>query len=348
LPASPETPTSPFAILARLERGGRTESWHLGAAAVARPGGELVARVADPALPIYLRSSAKPFQALPLVLAGGIERFALTADDLGLICASHSGGDAHAARALSLLARGGFSPADLLCGAHRPLGPESAAELDRRGEEPTALHNNCSGKHAGMLLACRLLDLPVRDYIAFDHPLQLRIRDEIAALAGVAADAIPRAIDGCSAPTYLLPLGAGARCYAALADPGAAGLPAATAEALARIARAMGEAPEMVAGPGRFTTALIRETGGRIVAKEGAEGVYGMAIRGPVAMGVLLKIADGSERGRDTVALDLLRQLGSISADELSRLAAFYRPPQRNHRGIVIGEIVSDFELEEA
>lgn len=338
-----------FAPVARLVRNQLPESWHLGAAAVVTPRGELVARLGDPRLPVYLRSSAKPFQVQPLLAAGGEARFALDDADLALICASHSGTEEHAARALKLLARGGFGVEDLLCGAHPPLDPEVAAALAARGPaagRPTPLHNNCSGKHAGMLLACRLLALPTADYVDLEHPLQRRIHAVLAEVTGLEEREILAGIDGCSAPAFHLSLAAGARAYAALADPTGAGLRGELAHGLSRAADAMAAAPGMVAGPGRFTTALMQETGGRVIGKEGAEGVYGLAIRGPVALGVLLKIADGGERARDAVVLELLAQLGAVSGEELGRLARFRRVPQRNHRGIPVGEIEPDLELE--
>jgi L-asparaginase II len=297
----------------------------------------------------YMRSAAKPFQALPLVLAGGIERFSLTAADLALVCASHGGTPEHTARAASLLERGGFTAADLLCGAHPPMDPESARRLLKEGASPTALHNNCSGKHAGMLLACRLLDLPTAEYIDPAHPLQQRILGHVARLCGLPAEEIGVGIDGCSAPTFHLPIEAAARSYAALAYSAGAGVSAAgepaLGEALERIVRSMAEAPEMVAGPGRFTTRLIAATGGRVVGKEGAEGFYTLAVRGPVALGIALKIADGGERCRDGVVLDLLRQAGSLSGAELAELADFYDPPLYNHRGLWTGSVVPEADL---
>jgi len=308
-----------------------------------------VARLGDPGLATYLRSAAKPFQALPLVLAGGIERFSLTAADLALICASHGGTPEHTARAASLLERGGFTADDLLCGAHPPMDRESARRLQEDGISPTALHNNCSGKHAGMLLACRLLELPAADYIDLAHPLQQRILDHVARLCGLPAEAVGVGIDGCSLPTFHLPVEAAARSYGALAYSAGAGLGAAMdpalREALERIVRSMAEAPEMVAGPGRFTTRLIAATGGRVVGKEGAEGFYALAVRGPVAFGIALKIADGGERCRDGVVLDVLRQLGSLSGAELAELADFYEPPLYNHRGLRTGSVVPEVEL---
>jgi len=311
---------------------------------VVTPEGRLVARLGDPGLATYMRSAAKPFQALPLVLAGGIERFSLTAADLALICASHGGTPEHTARAASLLERGGFTAADLLCGAHPPMDRASAAPTP-----PTALHNNCSGKHAGMLLACRLLDLPTADYVDPAHPLQRRILGVVARLCGLPAEAVGVGIDGCSAPTFHVPIEAAARSYAALAHGAGAGLDAVIeaplAPALERIVRSMAEAPEMVAGPGRFTTRLIAVTGGRVVGKEGAEGFYTIAVRGPVALGIALKIADGGERCRDSVTLDVLRQTGSLSGAELAELADFYAPPLYNHRGLRTGSVVPEVEL---
>lgn len=298
----------------------------------------------DPEAATFLRSATKPFQCLPLVLAGGAERFGLEPADLALICASHGGTPAHAARAADLLARGGFSEKDLLCGAHWPLDEDAARRLREAGETPTALHNNCSGKHAGMLLACRMLDLPAADYIAADHPWQRRILGHVTDFFGQSIDF---AVDGCSVPTYRVPLAAAARAYACLADPEAAGLEAGTAAAVSRIVRAMTGVPEMVAGPGRFTTRLMEVTGGRVLGKEGAEGFYGLAVRGPVALGIALKIADGGERCRDGVVLDVLRQLGSLSGAEFEELAALHHKPLYNHRGIEVGEVRPEVDLEE-
>jgi L-asparaginase II len=306
-----------------------------------------VAFQGDPQTATFLRSAAKPFQCLPLLLAGGVERFSLTAADVALICASHGGRPEHARRAADLLIRGGFGLADLLCGAHWPLDPRAAEELRRTDEIPTPLHNNCSGKHAGMLLACRLLGLPTADYVAGDHPWQRRILEHVARFCDLPAESIGQALDGCSLPTYHMPLAAAARGYAALADPRAAGVAPAEAAAVDVIVRAMTGEPEMVAGPGRFTTRLMNATGGRVLAKEGAEGFYGLAVRGPVALGVAVKIADGGERCRDGVVLDVLRQLGSLSAAEFAELADLHSPSLYNHRGLRVGEVRPEVDLEE-
>ncbi len=336
---------SPFVPFAAAMRNGRPESWHFGAAAVATPAGRLVAQAGDPELATYVRSAAKPFQILPLLLAGGVERFGLVPEDLALICASHGGRPEHADRAARLLERGGFDVSDLLCGAHAPFDRDAARDLERRGEPPTAIHNNCSGKHAGMLLACRLLGFPVADYIDPAHLLERRILAHVAALAGVEESAIGIGIDGCSVPAFYMTLSAAARAYAALADPIGAGVPDDVAAALGAVAAAMGTAPEMVAGPGRFTTRLIAATAGRVIGKEGAEGFYAMAVRSPFPLGFAFKLADGGERGRDGVALELLRQMGALSGEELGGLEELIRPEVRNVRGIPVGEVTPEIEL---
>ena len=315
--------------------------------AAATPEGRLVAFQGNPEAATFLRSAAKPFQCLPLLLAGGAERFGLDAADIALICASHGGTPEHARRAADLLARGGFGAGHLLCGAHWPMDEEAARRLREEGSEPTPLHNNCSGKHAGMLLACRLLDLPVADYIAPDHPWQRRILGHVVDFFGVPEEEIGFAVDGCSVPTYRVPLAAAARAYAALAHPQAAGLSPEVATAVDRIVRSMTGEPAMVAGPGRFTTRLMEATGGRVLGKEGAEGLYGLAVRGPVALGIAVKIADGGERCRDGVVLDVLRQLGSLSGAEFEALSGFHRRPLFNHRGLRVGEVLPEVDLEE-
>ena len=315
--------------------------------AAATPEGRLVAVQGDPGVATFLRSAAKPFQCVPLLLAGVAERFGLDAADIALICASHGGTPEHVRRAADLLARGGFGVEDLLCGAHPPFDAEAAEALRQEGLKPTPLHNNCSGKHAGMLLACRALDLPAGSYLDLDHPWQQRILAQVAAFLRLPAGEIGLGVDGCGVPSFHAPLAAAARGYAALADPRAAGLGPEVAAAVERIVRAMTGVPEMVAGPGRFTTRLMEATGGRLLAKEGAEGFYSVAVRGPVALGIAVKIADGGLRCRDGVVLDVLRQLGSLSGAEFEALREFHAPELRNFRGLRVGEIRPEVDLEE-
>ena len=334
-------------LVARANRNGSTENWHLGAAAVVTPDNRLVARIGDPDLPVYLRSAAKPFQILPLLLAGGAERFSLGPADIALICASHAGLEIHAERTGSILERAGFSPEDLLCGVHPPFDPETRRKIRAAGESPTVLQNNCSGKHAGMLCACRLLGYEAADYTDPEHPLQRRILVELSSVADVNPEQVRYAVDGCSVPTFLLPLRVAARAYAALCDPESAGLSIERAAAASTVVEAMTSEPSMVAGPGRFATCLMEATGGRLLAKEGAQGYFAVGVRGPVTMGVVTKVADGDLRCRDGVVIDVLRQLGVLSAAEFEQLSPFYRVPITSHCGSTVGEVIPEVTLQE-
>ena len=336
-------------ILARVRRGPSVESTHRGDVAVVEESGRVVGSRGNPALPTFLRSAAKPFQALPLLEAGGAERFRLTDRDVALICASHGGEPRHVRGAARLLARGGFSPRDLVCGPHPPMHEPSARALLARGERPTRLHNNCSGKHAGLLLACRLLDLSPKGYWRGDHPLQRAIRRRIADLTSVPERDMDEAVDGCGLVVYRIPLSALALGYARLLSRAVPGENAAQAAARARIVAAMWAAPDMVAGTGFFTTELLRAGSGRFIGKEGAEGVYAVGVRGRgadgLACGVALKIEDGSARARPGVTLGILREMGWMSAAASRELAAFAAPAIRNAAGAVVGSVEAELPI---
>src|ERR1700756_5764341 len=193
-------------ILARVFRGDQVESFHTGSIVVVDSLGRLLAYAGEPGLRTCLRSAAKPFQAIPLLEYGGGEEYELSGEELALTCASHGGEPVHVATAAALLRKGEFDETDLLCGAHVPYDEKAAAELRASGEEPSPLHNNCSGKHAGMLLATQVMDVPSSRYIDPDHPLQVLMRSTLADFAGVGADEIPMAIDGCGVPAFFLTL----------------------------------------------------------------------------------------------------------------------------------------------
>ena len=336
---------SPPPALARVLRGGRTESVHRGDVAVVDENGRLVAFAGEPGRPVYARSAAKPFQAMPLLESGGERKFRLDSDAIALTCASHGGEPRHVRVARRLLSRGRFGIEDLRCGAHLPMHEPSARRMLARGEKPSALHNNCSGKHAGLLLACRLEGLDPGSYLSPEHPLQVRIRQRLAEMTGVAATEIAVAVDGCSLPVFRLPLSALATGYARLlAAPDA---PSSRGEPRIRerIARAMWDSPDMVAGKGRFTTDLLRAGAGRWIGKEGAEGVYAMALAGGrtararPALGIAFKIEDGSSRARDLISVAILRRLGRLSRRAERALAAYADPVVRSVRGDPVGAI---------
>ncbi len=333
-------------VLARVYRGSQVESVHRGCVAVADETGESLASCGDAAMPVYTRSAAKPFQVMPLLLDGGEKAFRLGDAEIALMCASHGGEPRHVRLARKLLRLGGFRPEQLLCGAHVPMHDPSVRELVRRREAPTALHNNCSGKHAGLLLACRLLDWPVADYTDAAHPLQRRIRTLLARYACVAESEITVAVDGCNLPVFRLPLRALAAAYARLMARRVAGEERLAAAVRARIVLAMTRQPEMVAGAGRFTTDFLRTGRGRWIGKEGAEGVYAVGLApargGSRALGIAFKIEDGSARPRDAVTLAVLQKLDRLPAQARRELAAYAEPTLVNARGFEVGRIEAD------
>jgi L-asparaginase II len=338
--------------LASVYRGPYIESEHHGSIAVVDARGRLLAFAGDPAHRTCLRSAAKPFQTIPLLEYGGAEEFDLSGEEIALTCASHGGEPVHVATAGALLRKGEFDEDDLLCGAHVPYDEKAAAELRASGEEPSPLHNNCSGKHAGMLLATQLMDIPSGRYIDPEHPLQVLIRSTLGEFAGLKPEEIPIAIDGCGVPAYFMSLYRAAFAYAQLmtANEGPA----------SSVVEAMTSFPYYVAGAWSITTSLMEAFGGELLAKEGAEGFYAMAIapslRGElterlkldddVAVGVALKIDDGSmTRGRNPVILRTLELLG-LDLDARRELQRYREWPLRNVAGTLVGEVRAEFELE--
>ncbi|HEY3172356.1 MAG TPA: asparaginase [Thermoanaerobaculia bacterium] len=330
-------------VLARVLRGDQVESCHRGDVAIREDSGRFLAAAGDASRPIFLRSAAKPFQALPFLEAGGAERFRLSGRELALICASHGGEPRHVRTVERLLNRGGFRIRDLVCGPHLPSHEPSARALLARGERPTRLHNNCSGKHAGLLLACRLLRLPTRSYWRPDHPLQLAIRRRIAELGSFPEDEMEVAIDGCGLAVYRLPLSALALAYARLMARRVHGETRAEKRARAQVVEAMSSYPDMVAGTRFFTTELLKAGRGRWIGKEGAEGVYAVGVRasasGGRAAGIALKIEDGSARARPAVTLALMREMRWLPESARRALCAFASPPVQNAAGAVVGSI---------
>ena len=347
-------------VLAKVYRGEFVESVHRGSIAVVDSRGRLLAFAGDPALTSCLRSAAKPFQAIPLLEYGGVEEFDLTGEEIALTCASHGGEPVHVATAAALLRKGELDEEDLLCGAHLPFDEKAAADLRASGESPTPLHNNCSGKHAGMLLATQVMDLPSAGYIDAHHPLQVLMRSTVADFAGLEAEEVPMAIDGCGAPAFYLSLHRAAYAYARLMG----GAIERYAESGSDVVEAMTAFPHYVAGNWSITTPLLSAFGGELLAKEGAEGFYAMAIApslcselnasltgglrlaDDVALGIAMKIDDGSmDRGRNPVILRLLELLG-IDLDARPELQPYRRWPLRNHTGTLVGEVRAELDLE--
>ncbi len=332
-----------FQPVYQLTRGGTVESIHFGAAAAVDSAGRLLASIGDPHTITFMRSTAKPFQALPFFEAGGPAHFGLTLKETALTCASHEGTDDHAATARAIQEKAGISETDLQCGTHPPGDRLTRERLLIAGEEPAINRHNCSGKHSGMLAACVLNGWPLDNYLSNEHPLQQGILRAFAEMTNLEPAGVHVGLDGCSAPNFAVPLYNAALGFARLADP--QGLSEPRAAACRLITRAMTAHPDMIAGRGEFDTCLMEVTGGRMISKGGAEGYQGIGILAgestPRGIGIALKISDGGARSvsRHAFALEILRQLGLISASELAQLAGF--GPQievRNCRDILVGE----------
>ncbi|PWR21936.1 asparaginase [Zavarzinia compransoris] len=322
-------------VLVEVLRGGIVESRHRGAYAVVDGDGRLAAAAGDIERPVFPRSSMKILQAVPLVESGAADRFACTAAELALACASHNGEEAHVATAAGLLARLGLGEGDLACGAHAPSHGPAAKALAARGEAPCRLHNNCSGKHAGFLTVARHLGAPVAGYEQRRHPVQQAVFEAVAGLAGQAAD-LPYGIDGCAAPNPALPLHGLALAMARIAAP--AGLAPGRAAAVTRLRQAMAAHPFLVAGSGRACTRLMQAARPGTVVKVGAEGVF-IAIAPDPGLGFALKIDDGGTRAAEVLIARLLDRFGLIRDDARATVADLLTTPLANWGGTPVGEI---------
>lgn len=324
-------------VLVRVTRGRKVESEHVGAMAVAGPDGALLSGSDDAKRVVALRSSAKPFQLAAVVACGAADRFSFSPAELAVMAGSHAGTPDHVAAVRSALRKADIDESRLLCGIHVPFDAKAAEALLRAGERPSALHNNCSGKHVAMLAAAKHLGAPLDGYLDPEGPVQRLILAQVADASGMRAEDVPTATDGCSAPTYFLPLAAAARAFAALA--------ADDAGVLARVRSAMTAHPSMVSGRGRLDTVLMEEAP-EVCAKGGAEAFEGLAVRGPRGpVGIAIKILDGGGRAVGPAAIEALRQLLWAGGSVPARLKALHRPALLNHRGTEVGGVEATVAL---
>jgi L-asparaginase II len=283
----------------------------------------------------FFRSSAKPFQAAPLVFDGyaGL----LSPEELAITCASHSGSAEHLRLAASVLDKVGLTETALQCGPHMPSDPHMQESLRESGRQPGVLHNNCSGKHAGMLFYCRKAGLDIQAYLDPRHSLQQRIVEVLKHWGQVGE--IPLAVDGCGAPVFYLPLSAMARLFAALG----------TQPEFLPIVRAMTGHPVIIGGEGRIDTVLMQVSQGQLLAKVGAEGVIGISRVG-TGQGLALKVADGSNEIRNLAVVQILQRLGWLdeAAFQDSRLAAYRNLDRTNTQGKAVGRWEVHFDPEES
>lgn len=323
-------------VLVEVTRGPMIESRHRGAAAVLDPQGRVIAEWGDIARPIYPRSAIKPVQAIPLIESGAAAAFELSDAEIALACASHNGEPNHIETVGAWLARLGLSENDLECGGHLPYSQEAAASLIQAGQIPSALYNNCSGKHTGMLTIAKHLGLPTERYVAADHPVQRMWRDALAEMTGEDLSRAPIGTDGCSIPTAGISLHGLALSAARFAAPETQRPK--RAAAIRRIAGAITAEPAMIAGTKSFCSRVIAATGGQALVKTGAEGVYWAALPGR-RLGFAVKIDDGATRASEVATAALLLRFGDFGGAARQILETLARPPLTTRRGALTGEI---------
>jgi len=329
-------------VLVELTRGTTVESCHRGAIAVADAQGERVLGLGDVESPILPRSAIKALQAMILVESCAADAFGLSDAELAVACASHSGDPVHIEAVRSLLGKAGLDESALACGAHWPISEKVTAELMRAGKHPLPIHNNCSGKHAGMLASAVHLGLDPRGYERPDHALQIRIGRLISEICGIRLSPDHAGIDGCSVPTWPLSLDALAQGFARFAT--GAGLAPARGRAAASLRRACFAHPVLVAGEGRFDTVAMASLAPSVFVKGGAEGVHCAALP-ELGLGIAVKVDDGAKRGAERAIAEVL---AALVPEARTSLAGELEGELANWRGMRVGQIVASADLLQA
>ena len=338
------------AQLVEVRRGAIVESIHRGQVAVVAGNGQMIASVGTPSATTFLRSSAKPFQALPFVLSKAIDRFGFTQAELALACGSHCGEPVHIQHAESMLSRLGLDRSALKCGKHEPFNLEAAKLLCTLGKEPDVLQNNCSGKHIAMLALALYLEAPIETYLEPSHPIQARIAKVVSKFSGVESSQLIVGTDGCGAPVFAMPVQPMALMYARLVNPQRLSHQE-MSQACDRIMTAMTNHPELVGGTvERLDTMLMRVTRGSLVSKIGAEGVYTAGVRPsaswPDGLGIAIKIEDGDNlRARPVVVIETLRQLGILNDADLDSFRSLWDLDVLSFSREVVGKVTACFKL---
>ena len=321
-------------VLVNTLRGEITENRHRGAIAVCDPTGRLLHSWGDIEALVYPRSSIKSLQALPLVETGAADHFNLSQAELAMACSSHAAEALHTDIVGNWLERIQLDPDALECGAHAPDHEPTAKTLVRDQIEPGRIHNNCSGKHTGMLATAQFLGEQTRGYIERDHPVQQRWFDALGDMADIDMRMLPWNRDGCGIPVIAMPLRSIATAFARVAVPD--DLPTTRADAIDRITTAIAAHPFNVAGTGRLCTEIMQQTGRRVMVKSGAAGVYTAALP-EKGLGVALKIDDGTGEAAQVAILAVLRHLNALHDDEIEALTDRYRMPILNTLGVITG-----------
>tara|TARA_R110002020_G_scaffold133617_10_gene298110 strand:+ start:1188 stop:2210 length:1023 start_codon:yes stop_codon:yes gene_type:complete len=332
-------------VLVEVTRGPRVESRHRGALAIVDAGGRTLLALGAVDAPVFPRSAVKIFQALPLVESGAADAAGLTEAELALACSSHNGEAVHVDGARAILAKAGATEAALECGPQWPaLGPDQDI-LRRTGTPPGAVHNNCSGKHAGFVCAVAHMGHSVEGYVKEDHPVQVLIHEILSEITGASLEADVCGIDGCSIPTWAVPVENLAAAFAKVAS--GSGVSPERGAALTRLRKACCAHPVEVAGTDRFCTDVMARFGDAAYVKTGAEGVYCAAIPAS-GLGVAIKIDDGGTRGSEAVMAAVLQALVARTDDDRGFLDRWAKQPVETRRGYVAGTIRASKDLTDA
>jgi L-asparaginase II len=342
-----------------LIRGRVVESTHFGSIAVVDSTGKLLHSHGGPETVAFLRSSAKPFQAIPFVEHGGVEYYGFTQSELSISCASHETAQMHLDTVFALQKKIGIHESDLQCGPHLPGDPDKLRQVIKEDIQPTSNFNNCSGKHTAMLAYAKMLGLPLENYLDFEHPIQKNILKTLSEMCGIEMDKVELGVDGCSAPNFAVPLMNSALGMARICDPRS--FSEARAAAVGKITSAMTAHPEMVSNYGEFDCELMKIGAGKIVTKRGAEGfqIIGLmpGVYGEYGVGIAFKVTDGDKssmndalettmRVRPSVTLEILRQLNVLNEQQLKSLEKFGpEKTLKNYAGIVTGRARPVFQL---
>ncbi|KRA45660.1 asparaginase [Devosia sp. Root635] len=323
-------------VLAETIRGNWVENRHRGAYVVVDADGRIIASAGDIERAVFPRSAIKSMQALPIFARHAEDRFHHSEEELALACASHHGEDVHVATANGLLTRMGLSAADLECGAHLPTNAAAREALRAAGAPPSPLHNNCSGKHSGMLSVALAMGVPTSGYVGRDHAVQQAVRTAVEAVIGESLTESKCGTDGCSIPTFAAPLRAFAHGFARMAT--GRGLSAELATAARRLFDAATSHPHLVAGTGHADTLLMTAFKGRLMQKIGAEGVQCGAIRDK-GWGYALKCDDGNIAASQAMLAGMLLKHADPDAGQKALLATLAHQPISSVRGAEVGEM---------
>ncbi|WEK02828.1 MAG: asparaginase [Candidatus Devosia phytovorans] len=323
-------------ILAETLRGNWVENRHRGAWVIVDATGAVIASQGDIERPIFPRSAIKSMQALPIFARQAEGRFHHSDEELALACASHHGEDAHVKTANHLLTRIGLSAADLECGAHAPTNAAAREALRASGSEPSPLHNNCSGKHSGMLSVALAMGVPTAGYVGREHEVQKAVRAAVEAVIGESLSEEKCGTDGCSIPTFAAPLRAFALGFARMAS--GQGIAPDLATAAQRLFDAATRHPHLVAGTGHPDTMLMAAFKGRLMQKVGAEGVQCGAIRDK-GWGYALKCDDGNIPASQAMLAAMLLKHADPDAEQTKILEGLAHQTIKSVRGAEVGEL---------